>query len=581
MKSIRYGDLLRHTRPTARRVNFSALTRLQRVRHRRRLGGGVTLTQLRRLLVPYIGGLGWDQVRAVGPLVVYLILFQLAVLHTALDGPAGIALGLGAVVIGLMMFMEGLRTGLMPFGESIGHHLPQRLPLPAVLAVAFVLGIGVTFAEPAIGALQAAGALVDPATAPYLAALLGPWSGGLVACVALGVGAAALLGTLRFLRGWSLKPMIFASLGLTLGLTSVAALVPGLDPVIALAWDCGAVTTGPVTVPLVLALGIGVAGAAGDDDSALSGFGIVTLASLFPVAAVLMLGLGLALFADPASLATQAAATVSTSSWLDTLPWAEMIGGLRAIVPLVLFLALVNHYLARAKVEERSLTLFGIGLAVVGMIVFNLGLTTGLSALGAQAGSLAPATFVGLDTVSGSPLYPWAAGVCVALGFAAMLGFGATLAEPALNALGTTVETLTNGAFTRRTLILAVSVGVAAGLAMGLAKMIFGIPILWLVLPGYGLAAALTLISDETFVNVAWDSAGVTTGPVTVPLVLAMGLGFGQAVGAGDGFGILAMASIGPIVAVLGVGLAVRLRQRQAQQVVPSLSSIAVTESPS
>ena len=132
------------------------------------------------------------------------------------------------------------------------------------------------------------------------------------------------------------------------------------------------------------------------------------------------------------------------------------------------------------------------------------------------------------------------------------------MAEPALNAMGVTVENLTDGAFPKRLLIQAVAVGVALGIALGVAKIVFGWPMLPLLLGGYAVALGATLWSDEEYVALAWDSAGVTTGPVTVPLVLALGLGLGQAVGAAEGFGILAMASMGPIVSVLLVGFWIR-----------------------
>ena len=192
------------------------------------------------------------------------------------------------------------------------------------------------------------------------------------------------------------------------------------------------------------------------------------------------------------------------------------------------------------------------------MVVFNLGLSYGLSKLGGQSGGLVPAAFSALDGVDGSPLYNLGFGIIVALAFAWLLGFGATLAEPALNALGMTVENLTSGSFKKSTLMYAVSLGVATGIALGVAKIVFDIPIAYLLVPGYVLAILLTVLSSEEFVNIAWDSAGVTTGPVTVPLVLAMGLGFGNALGAIEGFGILSMASIGPIVAVLSTGLYIR-----------------------
>ncbi|NNE36859.1 MAG: DUF1538 domain-containing protein, partial [Gammaproteobacteria bacterium] len=151
-------------------------------------------------------------------------------------------------------------------------------------------------------------------------------------------------------------------------------------------------------------------------------------------------------------------------------------------------------------------------------------------------------------------LFHFSIGLFVALIFAWLLGFGATLAEPALNALGMTVENLTNGAFRKSLLMYAVSFGVGTGIALGVLKIIFDIPIAYLIIPGYTIAVFLTWFSTEEFVNIAWDSAGVTTGPVTVPLVLAMGLGFGNAVGAVEGFGILSMASIGPIISVLITG---------------------------
>ena len=147
-----------------------------------------------------------------------------------------------------------------------------------MLLIAFLLGIGVTFAEPAIGALQAVGSIVNVEKAPFLRTLLGEWAGTLVLVVGMGVGLAAVLGTSRFLYNWSLKPMIYMALVPTIGLTVYCMQDPDLAKILGLAWDCGAVTTGPVTVPLVLALGIGIAASGGKGDSSLSGFGIVTLA---------------------------------------------------------------------------------------------------------------------------------------------------------------------------------------------------------------------------------------------------------------------------------------------------------------
>ena len=201
------------------------------------------------------------------------------------------------------------------------------------------------------------------------------------------------------------------------------------------------------------------------------------------------------------------------------------------------------------------------------MCIFNIGLTYGLGAIGEQAGTILPAAFMQIPLSAVSPIYDKLLGLIIVILFAWLLGFGATLAEPALNALGATVQDLTNGAFKKSMLMYSVAGGVAFGIALGVAKIVFNLDLFLLLMPLYGLGILLTFFSTEEFVNVAWDSAGVTTGPVTVPLVLAMGLGLGNAVSATEGFGILSMASICPILAVLSVGIFIQINQKIQQNI--------------
>jgi len=533
-----------------------------------------------RLLQPYVKTRLLEQLIAVLPLVMYLVAFQWLVFDASPQNLATITLGLLAVVLGLMLFMEGLKLGLMPFGESIGEALPRKLPLGQVLFIAFLLGVGVTFAEPAIGALKTAGSIVDPNNAPLLYAVLNQWSDVLVLVVGAGVGLAAVIAILRFIYTWSLKPLIYLTLLPVLSLTLYMSLDTELQPLLGLAWDCGAVTTGPVTVPLVLALGIGVASAASHGSDSISGFGIVTLASLFPVLAVLLLGLYVA-HATPELVTASQLLTPSAPPWYAQSPYTEILMGLRAIVPLILFLLFIMLWVLREKISHPHIITYGLVLSVLGMIVFNLGLTYGLTALGEQAGNTVPGVFHAMGEVGNvqTPVFDWFwLGILTAFLFAWLLGFGATLAEPALHALGLTVENLTHGAFKKSLLIYAVSFGVALGIGLGVLKLIFGLSLAYFLIPGYSLAILLTVISNEEYVNIAWDSAGVTTGPITVPLVLAMGLGFGNAVNAVDGFGILALASIGPILTVLAMGLWIEWQVRCSHQKVlteptPSTSS--------
>ena len=343
----------------------------------------VSSHEVLKLFQPYISTRFLEQFTAVVPLAAALVLFQLIILRHVVEDSWIITAGMLAVILGLMCFMEGLKLGLMPFGTVIGATLPRKSSLPVVLIITLLLGVGVTFAEPAIGALKTAGQNVVVERAPYLYALLNHWSEALVLVVGASVGCAAVIGTLRFLYGWSLKPLIYASLVPVLGLSVYAANHPEFSKALGLAWDTGAVTTGPVTVPLVLSLGIGIAAAAGKGDSGLSGFGIVTLASLFPIGGVLILLLYVASTVTPAEIitaaASHAAAQAAELAWYQQSPGQELVLGIRAILPLVLFLFLVLKVMLKEQLQHRSEIFLGIGLTMIGMCIFNLGLTYGLA----------------------------------------------------------------------------------------------------------------------------------------------------------------------------------------------------------
>ena len=600
-----------------------------------------------RIVLPYARNKLTEQISSIWFIVAYLIGFQLLVLDLPIVFAAMIATGILIVALGLMFFMEGLRLGLMPLGEVIGRTLPEKSSLPIILTFAFLLGIGATFAEPAIAVLKAAGRGVDPAQAPLLYSMLNDFSGELVACVGIGVGLAVLLGVLRFFHDWPLKWLAIPSVALLIGLSIYFSQVPELNDVLGLAWDCGAVTTGPVTVPLVLALGIGVCRvvSSGSGASSTSGFGIVTLASLFPILAVLLLGLfhyaaddyygadkyeGEVVIqeAEQTTVAPRKTGQINTSEYATFLAsgelpenyelsvnpgQAELIDGkiviqqpeitvtkpaepmgvvhaktwnsdlaileqiqaagmdaIRAILPLCAFLVFVLYLVLRTRLDNSTDIGVGVSFALIGMALFGLGIALGLTPLGSQLGANIPLAFAtgvpwGLD-FSIAPLFDENAGKVVAIIFAFFLGYGATLAEPALNALGDTVERITVGAFRKRLLMQSVAVGVGLGIGAGVVKMAFGLPLLYLLVPAYTVVILLTLIAPNNFVNFSWDSAGVTTGPITVPLVLAMGLGIGGSIpGVSDGFGILALASVGPILTVLTVGLYTQ-RQNSAEE---------------
>ena len=512
---------------------------------------------------------------------------------------------------------------------------------------------------------------------------------------------------------------------LLIGISVWAAFVPNMAFLTGLAWDCGGVTTGPVTVPLVLALGIGICRVVARDGQSGGGFGVVTLASAFPI--VFVLGLGMLFMSSVPAPSSDVEFLAGGSreraaSLFESRPqmtgyvlshaspegqlayfdgdresmlahvrrlaasdaeksavfgaegakrfreWAvlraddaqklaafgsaeevrrqteaywrsagettnvvevtarNVAAALQAIVPLCVLFFLVLWLVLRERAARMDELLLGIAFAVIGMAIFSMGIELGLSRLGGQVGAKLPAAFQAIElgdqrqvirnfnpdlvqtaiaadgserkffylngdrgyepipydasnydatasnytfTPRKGPLYGGTgdlAGVVVVLLFAFVMGYGATLAEPALNALGLTVEELTVGTFRKSLLMQAVAVGVGVGMLFGVARIIWEIPLVWLLAPPYLLLLYLTHCASEEFVNIGWDSAGVTTGPITVPLVLAMGLGIGGQVGVVEGFGILAMASVYPILTVLAVSLWVTRRRRSALQ---------------
>lgn len=607
-----------------------------------------------------------EQVRSVSFLVLYLAVFQVLILRQPLANALGIALGIGAVVAGLALFLEGLFLGVMPLGERCGLRLPSRAGTAAIVVFSLVLGITATLAEPAIGFLRAQGSSVKPWEAPMLYMLLNRGSSWLVTAVAVGVGAAVVLGVFRFLRGWSLRPFLYVLIPLLLGVSLWVYEIPSAASVVGLAWDTGGATTGPVTVPLVIALGIGVSRIVGRGEGASGGLGVVTLASALPVLAVLVLALALApwvpaptdrdaffssvhrakaVFAagseedlrilardslSPESFAAafgedagRAAETAAEAMTTDGTLRSHLGNAVKSILPMAIVLLVTLRLLLRERVANADELALGLAFAVAGFFLFNIGMEKGLNVLGREAGRNLPKaytaearpdrarTFRGVEDSlilrvlgrdgpreylpvedrSGPVLLPfdrdlydpdtstythvpverpfladaprWA-GFAAVLAFVFVMGFGATLAEPSLNALGITLEELTVGTYKRSFLVRTVAVGVGFGMAAGFARILLDIPLLYILGIPYVLALVLTAFSSEEFVGIAWDSAGVTTGPITVPLVIAAGLGIGEQALAVESFGVVAAASVFPILAVLASGLAVKLANRRS-----------------
>lgn len=517
-------------------------------------GVKVTFSQAMGILVPYAWHNISEQFVIVVPVCLYLALFQLVVMQRAVAQVGWVVGGIALVILGLAFFLEGVRIGLVPLGDSIGNTLPKRSRLPGILTFAFLLGVLAAFGEPVVGSLQIAGAGVDAAKAPLLHLLLVGNPMILKATISLGVGIAVLLAMLRLIRGWSLKWVILPLVGLAITLTLVASRSHNLSTAIGLAWDTGAVIVGPVCCPLVLALGLGVCRAAGRSDAGMSGLGTVGLISVVPIAMVVVLTFILA-STGAASVPIVATHVAATSS-IGALALENFILGTRAILPVYVILFLfLRFWLKEREIDVPALAV-GVVFANLGLFLFNFGLSVGLAELGSQVGNRLPQSFHPADLA----LYPAWGKVIVVL-FGAALGYGATLAEPAFNVLGAQVEEITQGAFKKWLFSQAVAGGVGIGAGMGMLSLVYKVDLLALLLPPYVLLFLLTLLNKEEYVNIAWDGGAVTTGPVTVPLKVAIGIALSHATGFAEGFGILALASAYPVLNILLLGLYVKRKQ--------------------
>jgi hypothetical protein len=523
----------------------------------------VTFSEAFRILMPYTWHQMKEQLITVIPVCAYLILFQIVVLRYGFDRIGWITGGTFIVVFGLMFFLEGVRISLVPVGEIIGDTLPSKCSLHMLLAFAFFLGLVGAFGEPVIGSLQIAGAGVDPEKAPLLYEILIRHPIYLTAVISLGVGIAVIIGTLRFLYGWSLKPIILPIVGLCIAATILASQRPELASAVGLAWDSGAVIVGPVLCPLVLALGVGIFRATGKSDTGIAGFGMVGLISVMPIICVILLTYVLYLMGGTGDAAASAhglegGGTTTIANVLKN----SMIMSLRAIAPVFIFLWLFMRYRLKDTSFPLSQYILGMIFCVGGLLLFNSGIALGIAELGNQVGHRLPHAFHPPE----SSLFPSEIGKVVVVAFGVVLGYGATLAEPAFNILGRQVEDVTQGAFKKWIFGQAVAMGVGIGAGLGIISTVYHVNLIHLLLPPYVVLFVLTIISKEEYVNIAWDGGSVTTGPVTVPLKIAIGIALSHATGFAEGFGIIALASAYPVMNIMLLGLYVRYTERHNEK---------------
>ncbi|MBQ6248433.1 MAG: DUF1538 domain-containing protein [Kiritimatiellae bacterium] len=435
------------------------------------------------------------------------------------------------LIAGLTVFLLGVDLGIQPMGERCGAALTNRRSLLLLLAAALAIGFVVTAAEPDI---QVFGNQVN-GVFPSVS------KGGLVFSIAGGVGLFMAVGIARTALGLSIKWTLFISYTL---LFLLALFAP--PAFVAIAFDSGGATTGPMTVPFIMALGLGVSSVRADKDG---GFGLTGVASVGPVLAVLAYAI-----AAPASQAAAGTAAEAVQTHAGGAVLREAFReSVTSILPL--FALLVAFQILLLKMTRRQFIRIGIGFvyALIGLTVFLFGVNSGFMQAGRALGEALGANALG----QGGPWY------AVLLGTGLVFGAVIVCAEPAVWVLSEQVEQVSGGTIRRRALLVFLALGTAIAIGLAMLRAVCGFRIAWILVPGYALAMALLYFAPPLFTGIAFDSGGVASGPLTSTFILSFTLGAASGgAGGSDSFGVIALVAMMPLIAIQLMGIIYDRRMR-------------------
>ena len=466
------------------------------------------------------------------PIVVVVAFFQAVILRAVPDGLTSMIIGLLVVVLGVALFLQGLELGIFPIGKNLSNSFAKRGSLPLLMAFGFCLGFSAVIAEPALIAVASQAEMISEGRVDALTLRL---------LVATSVGAVVALGVVRTILGHSLHWYMIVGYLLVVTVTFFAP-----EEIVGLAYDSGGVTTNIVTVPLIAALGIGLAVSIRGRNALAHGFGLVALAVMVPMISVQLYGILVYTFGEAPELGAVTAAAVQAetpeqASVLTSLGgmFVDLLTMFRDVAPIILVILFFQYVVIRKPIAHLHKVVGGFVMVIVGLYAFVIGLKLGLFPVGRSMAE----QLVTLDT------FLW-----VYL-FAFSIGFATTMAEPALIAIGQKAEEAGKGRLNGNHIRILVAIGVAIGITIGVHRIITGDSIHYYIMGGYALVILLTWLAPKYIVPLAFDLGGVTTSEVTVPLVTALGIGLATHIEGRnvliDGFGLIAFASIFPIVTVM------------------------------
>jgi hypothetical protein len=474
------------------------------------------------------------------PIIFVVGIFQFLILRQVPEDWLPMAIGLGVVVVGVALFLQGLELGIFPIGKNLSNDFARKGSLPLLMVFGFCLGFAAVIAEPALIAVADQAEIISEARINGLTLRL---------LVAASVGLVVALGVVRILVGHALHWYMIIGYLVVVTVTFFAP-----EEIVGLAYDSGGVTTNIVTVPLIAALGIGLAVSLRGRNALVHGFGLVGLAVMVPMISVQVYGILVYTFGEAGEVSRDITAAVDP----DTAEIAAKIGGsillgmlrdlalmIRDVLPIIAVILFFQYLVIRKRIAHMRQVMGGFVLVIVGLYAFVVGLKMGLFPIGRSMAE----QLLAMD--GWGFLYL----------FAFSIGFATTMAEPALIAIGRKAEEAAQGRLDGNVIRLLVAVGVAVGITIGVHRIITGDSIHHYIMAGYTVVILLTLISPKYIVALAYDLGGVTTSEVTVPLITALGIGLATHIEGRnvmiDGFGLIAFASIFPIISVMAYAILV------------------------
>lgn len=477
-----------------------------------------------------------ESLSAVLPITGIVLLISIFLVPMELGSLVMFVVGAIMLILGMGFFQLGAEMSMTPIGEGIGVQISRTRRVLFVLLIGFVMGAIITISEPDLQVL----AQQVPSVPNQV----------LILTVAVGVGLFLALAIVRIKFQIDLSKMLIILYGLLIG---ASFLVP--KDFMAVAFDSGGVTTGPMTVPFIMAMGIGLASRRTDKNSASDSFGLVALSSIGPILAVLVLGCfykpteAVYSLGDVATVMTTRDVVRVFGGSIPTYAREVLVSLLPIAAVFVIFQLLTRRY------HRRQLKRIAVGLVYTyaGLVLFLCGVNVGFAPVG---------SFLGKELASLA--FNW---ILIPIGM--LIGYYIVKAEPAIQVLNHQVENVTDGAVSVKAMNRCMSIGVAISVGLAMMRVLTGLPIGWIIIPGYLIALVLSRFVPKIFVGIAFDSGGVASGPMTSTFLLPLSIGTCQALGGNlmtDAFGVVALVALTPLIAIQIMGIVYQVKTSAMQK---------------